>query len=197
MPFIRYRLGHLVRITALKGKDAQVYLHQIVFETRADELIDIAGFTRISEKTIAQGLVNVGFDHEEWTIRKEVNQSRSKIHLYIELNNEHSAEGLASALHDELKHLDSGYRDLDTMMEIHPLEVTAPLPGTFKRYYMVAKERGAELHLRKPPRMNASDEVIGYLIHLLVVKRSFPYTNYDEDTGHTPVRKEKSLSSSP
>jgi len=197
MPFIRYRLGHLVRITALADKEAQVYLPQMVFEARADELIDIAGFTRISEKTIAQGLANVGFDHEEWTIRKEVNQSRSKLHLYIELNNNHSAEGLASALHDELKHLDSCYHDLDTMLEIHPLEVTALLPGTFKEYYVAAKERGAELHLRKPPRMNASDEVIGYLVHPSVMKRSFPYTNYDEDTGRTSVEMEKSLSGSP
>ena len=45
--------------------------------------------------------------------------------------------------------------------------------------------------------VQTGDEVIGYLIHPSVVKRSFPYTNYDEDTGHTPVEKEKSLSSSP
>ena len=45
--------------------------------------------------------------------------------------------------------------------------------------------------------VQTGDEVIGYLIHPSVVKRSFPYTNYDGDTGHTPVEMEKSLSGSP
>jgi len=52
------------------------------------------------------------------------------------------------------------------MMEIRPLEVTVLRPGTFSEYYLVEKEKGAELHLRKPPRLNASDEVIRRLIRL-------------------------------
>jgi len=52
MPFIRYRLGHLIRITALADEEAKIYLPQMVFESRADDLIDIAGFTRISEKPV-------------------------------------------------------------------------------------------------------------------------------------------------
>ena len=166
MPFIRYRLGHLVRITALEDKEAQIYLPQMVFETRADDLIDIAGFTRISEATVAQAIANIGSDHEEWTIRKEIYQSKPKLHLYIELNGVDLPEDLALALDAELKRLDPGYHDLDNMMEIRPLEVTLLRPGTFSEYYLVEKEKGAELHLRKPPRLNASDEVIQHLIYL-------------------------------
>ena len=62
MPFIRYRLGHLIRITSLADEEAQVYLPQMVFEARADDLIDIAGFTRVSEKTVTQAIAGAGID---------------------------------------------------------------------------------------------------------------------------------------
>jgi len=175
MPFIRYRLGHLVRITALEDKEAQIYLPQMVFEARADDLIDIAGFTRISETTVAQAIANIGVDHEEWTIRKEIYQNKPKLHLYIELNGGNLPEDLASVLHTELRRLDPGYHDLDTMMEIRPLEVTVLRPGTFSEYYLVEKEKGAELHLRKPPRLNAPDEVIRNLIYLSSKRRVAVY----------------------
>ena len=166
MPFIRYRVGHLVRITSLTDEEAQVYLPQMVFEARADDLIDIAGFTRISEKAVAQAIAHVDLNYEEWSIRKEVNQGKPTLHLYIELNDDHLPIDVASALHDELKSIDPGYRDLDLMMDIHPLEVTVLRPGTFRDYYMVKKESGAELHQRRPPRMNASDDIIRELVHL-------------------------------
>jgi len=166
MPFIRYRVGHLVKITSLTDEEAQVYLPQMVFEARADDLIDIAGFTRISEKAVAQAIAHIGLNYEEWSIRKEVNQGKPTLHLYIELNDDHLPTDVASALHDELKSIDPGYRDLDLMMDIHPLEVTVLHPGTFRDYYMVKKESGAELHQRRPPRMNASDDIIRELVHL-------------------------------
>jgi hypothetical protein len=46
MPFLRYRLGHLVRITALEDTDAEIYLPQMIFEAREDHLIDIAGLLK-------------------------------------------------------------------------------------------------------------------------------------------------------
>ncbi|MDD4859426.1 MAG: GH3 auxin-responsive promoter family protein [Dehalococcoidales bacterium] len=42
MPFLRYRTGHLVRITSFADEGAGVHLPQTVFETCADDLIDIA-----------------------------------------------------------------------------------------------------------------------------------------------------------
>jgi hypothetical protein len=166
MPFLRYRLGHLIRITALEDKEAQVSLPQMVFETRADELIDIAGFTRISEKTIAQAIVNAGLTHEDWAIRKEINHDSTSLHLYIELNGGCSRENIAPVLHEELTRLAPGYRDLERMMDIRPLEVTVLRPGTFGDYYIQQRDRGAELMQRKPPRMNTPDDIIGELMRI-------------------------------
>ncbi len=166
MPFIRYRVGHLVKITSLTDEEAQIHLPQMVFEARADDLIDIAGFTRISEKAVAQAIANISLNYEEWTIRKEVNQGKPMLHLYIELNNGHLPIDIASALHDELKNIEPGYRNLDLMMNICPLEVAVLRPGTFRDYYTKKQESGAELHQRRPPRMNASDDIIRELVHL-------------------------------
>ena len=166
MPFIRYRLGHLIRITSLEDAEAQVHLPQMVFEARADDLIDIAGFTRLSEKTVAQAIANTGLNYEEWSIRKEVKQGKPMLHLYIELDNEYKSAEIASTLHRELKTMDPFYNDLDSMMDIHPLKVTLLRPETFKDYYAKKRETGVELFQRKPPRMNAPDDVIEELVHL-------------------------------
>jgi len=166
MPFLRYRLGHLVRITALEDEEAQVFLPQMVFETRADDLIDIAGFTRISEKTVAQAIANAGLVHEEWTIRKEVAGDNVSLRLYIEMNGRGPAQDIVPLLHGELARLDPGYRDLARMMDVRPLEVTVLRAGTYARYYEEQREGGAVLLQRKPPRMNAPDEAIDRLLRM-------------------------------
>ncbi len=166
MPFIRYRLGHLIRITSLEDKEAQVRLPQMVFEARADDLIDIAGFTRISEKTVAKAIANAGFNCQEWSIRKETRQGKPTLHLYIELDNNHNPTKVASVLDEELKNADSFYYDLASMIDIHPLEITLLRPGTFRDYYEEKRKVGVELHQRKPPRVNAPDDVIRELLRL-------------------------------
>jgi len=167
MPFIRYRLGHLIKITSLEDKEAQICLPQMVFEARADDLIDIAGFTRISEKTVIQAIANSGLSFEEWSIRKEVKQGKPTLHLYTELgNNKHNPAEVASILHQELKNVDCFYNDLSSMMDICPLRVTLLRHGTFRDYYEEKKKAGAELSQRKPPRMNAPEAAIRELLYL-------------------------------
>jgi hypothetical protein len=159
MPFVRYRLGHLIRITSLEDADAGIRLPQMVFETRADDLIDIAGFTRISEKTVTQAIANSGIDYEDWTVRKEISGGKPELHLYIELSEGYRQVDLAPVIHRELAKTDPGYHDLAALMEIQPLEVTLLPRGAFKHYY-ARRQSGTELAQRRPPRLNASDEII-------------------------------------
>jgi len=163
MPFVRYRLGHLIRIIALEDEETGIRLPQMLFEARADDLIDIAGFTRISEKTVTAAIVGSNIDCEDWTIRKEIKEGKPTLHLYIEFNNGFQPEQLASVLHDELMKTDSGYHDLATMMEIRPLEVTVLPSGTFRDFYRRRQENGAALAQSRPPRMNAPDDIINEL----------------------------------
>ena len=141
-------------------------LPQFTFESRADDLLDIAGFTRVSEKTIIQALSNVNLKYEDWSIRKEVKGEEIALHLYIEMNGNSSAQELASTLQNELVNLDPGYRDLEQMMGIRPLEITTLHNGTFSDYYTRKKIMGAELMQRKPSRMNAPDDTIRELLYL-------------------------------
>ena len=164
MPFVRYRLGHLVRFTALEDRDAGIRLPQLVFEARADDLIDIAGFTRISEKTVSQAIVDTGIEFEDWIIRKEIRDEKPTLHLYIELTNGFRPELVGPAVHDGLMKTDPGYHDLTTMMEIQPLEVTTLPSGTFQKYFHRKQESGAELAQSKPPRMNPDDDIIHELV---------------------------------
>ncbi|HEY40726.1 MAG TPA: GH3 auxin-responsive promoter family protein, partial [Dehalococcoidia bacterium] len=85
--------------------------------------------------------------------------------LYIEMNGNHPAQEVATALQQELVKLDPGYRDLEQMMGIRPLEITLLRSGTFSDYYARKKTMGVELLQRKPPRVNALDEIIRELMY--------------------------------
>jgi hypothetical protein len=164
MPFIRYRLGHLIRITDLKDREAGIYLPQMVFEARADSLIDIAGFTRVSEKTVTRAIASARVDCEDWVIRKEIRSGKPTLHLYIEFTDGNAHRDLAPLLHNELTKTDPGYHDLVVMMGLRPLEVTALRAGTFREYYDTRQRSGSALGERKPPRINPSDDIIAELL---------------------------------
>jgi hypothetical protein len=159
-PFIRYRLGHLIRITSLEDSDAGIDLPQMVFESRADDLIDIAGFTRISEKAISQAVANSGIACEDWLARKETIEGKPALHLYVELRNGQELGDSPEAIHSELVKADPGYHDLATMMEIYPLQVSELKRGSFDSYARSRREAGFELAQQKPVRMNAAEEDI-------------------------------------
>ena len=164
MPFLRYRLGDLIRIVALEDEETGIKLPQMVFESRADDLIDIAGFTRLDEKTIWQAIANTGIKHEEWSARKEYEQDKAIIRLYIELKERNEAQEVERLVHQKLVDIDNDYRDLESMLGIRPLRVSLLQAGSFQRYYEKKKASGAELAHLKPPHMNASDAVIQELL---------------------------------
>jgi hypothetical protein len=134
-------------------------LPQMVFESRSDNLIDIAGFTRICEKAICRAITGAGIDCEDWLARKETKGGRPLLHLYLELNRKYS-EDIAAVLHKELIKVDSGYHDLVEMMEISPLKVTFLNKGSFGKYAKIRRLCGFELAQQRPVRMNASEDDI-------------------------------------
>lgn len=164
MPFLRYRLGDLIRIVALEDEEAGIKLPQMVFESRADDLIDIAGFTRLDEKTIWQAIANTGIKFEDWTARKEYEGNEPVVHLYIEPRQEIEVTELERLVHQKLVTINTDYRDLESMLGIRPLRVTLLSSGSFQRYYEEKKKGGADLARLKPPHMNASDAIIQDLV---------------------------------
>jgi len=164
MPFLRYRIGDLIKIVALEDNEAGINLPQMVFDSRADDLIDIAGFPRLDERTIWQAIANTGIRYEEWSARKEYGEETPIVRLYIELKEEIEVEELEKRIHQELSAIDHHYADLESMLGIRPLRITTISPGSFQRYYEERRKAGANLAHLKPPHMKASDSVIQDLL---------------------------------
>jgi hypothetical protein len=164
-PFVRYRLGDVVKITSLRNEKLGINLPQMVFHSRVDGVIDIAGFTRLTEKTVWEAMESSGILYEEWTVRREVGEA-PRLHLYLEAkrNGPLTAPDVAMAVHRELKRLDGDYADLENMLGLNPLRVTLLPAGTFRRYRTHQQAAGADLVRLRPPHLNPSDEVLRSLL---------------------------------
>ncbi len=166
-PFLRYRLHDLVRFISLRDDETGIELPSMVFSGRDADLIDLASFTGlIDEKLVWQAIANTGIAYEEWAIRKELLGKHAGLHLYIELKEDLPAEEVSRRVHEELKALNPFYADLESFIEVCPLQVTLLSPGTFLRYMQEQQAAGADLAHLKPPHMNAPDAVMADLLHL-------------------------------
>jgi hypothetical protein len=164
---VRYKLGDMVRVTSLNNEKLGINLPQIVFERRADDLIDL-GLIRLTERVIWQALENTGIRYTGWTARKEINQNRSILHLYVELKDgfEIGEERFATAVYEQIKKIDDGlyvYKDigsLENLIDFHPIKVTVLPSGVFSNYKVHRQSEGTSLAHLKPPHINPSDKVL-------------------------------------
>lgn len=161
--FVRYRTGDFIEIIALRDDELDIDIPQMVFHARVDGIIDISGFTRLTEKSIYKAVEESGIPYTGWTARKEYHQDKPIVHLYLESTNGYRSEEVSQAVHDRLKQEDSGYADLESMLGIYPLQVTMLPHGAFNRYIESKRQAGADLAHLKPPRMNPKDEVVALL----------------------------------
>ena len=164
-PFVRYRLGHLIKITSLRNEQLNIDIPQMVFLSRVDDQIDIAGFTRLSEKIIWQAIENAGLAYVDWTARKEV-KDKPALHLYIELKEDGvTAEQAGISIHEELKKLDTPYAELESFTGLRPLEVSLLPQNAFQLYNQRQQASGADLTQLKPPHINPTGDTIDFLVN--------------------------------
>lgn len=164
--FTRYRTGDLVNIVALRDNESDIDIPQMVFHARADGVLDISGFTRLTEKTIWQAINDAGIENAGWTARKEYMGDKPVMHLYIEATNGFNSEEARTLISDKLRDIDSDYADLENMLGSKPLQVSRLGEGTFNRYMEAKRKDGAEMAHLKPPRINPKDSVIELLVRL-------------------------------
>jgi hypothetical protein len=164
-PFIRYKLGHLVKITSLRNEHLNIDIPQMEFLTRIDDQIDIAGFTRLSEKTIWQAIENSGVSYVDWTARKEV-QDKPILNLYLELKDNHKAtsQEISNIIHQEMKKLDKPYAELESFTHLKPIKVTLLPQDSFRAFKLKQRIAGAELEQLNPPHINPSEEILNFLL---------------------------------
>jgi hypothetical protein len=182
----RYRVGDMIKITSLRNEKLNIGIPQMVFHSRADDLIDISGFGRLTEKIIWEAIENTGIPYADWTTRKETVGDRALLHIYVELRDEYvaSEKGVAEAVHDQLGKLDSKYHwkvydvwgDTASVLGLKPVEVTFLRQGAFSSYIAQRQAEGAALGHLKPPHINPSEKVLSLLGAPKVVVEAAPVT---------------------
>ncbi|MFC1953052.1 GH3 auxin-responsive promoter family protein [Chloroflexota bacterium] len=166
---VRYRIGDMVRITKLRNDKLGIDIPHMVFERRADDLIDL-GFMRLTERVIWQAIENTSIPYRDWTACKAEGEI-SKLHLYIELEEicDVTAKDIATELYEEIKKVDGGlyiYKDLPSMerlIDFNPIEVTLLPAGIFRKYKDKRRSEGLDMADLKPPHINPPDEVLASL----------------------------------
>lgn len=138
--FARYRTGDMFRCISLHNKEEGICLPQFAYIDRYPTIIDIAGFTRISEETIGQAINISKLDIDDWFAVKDVTEdNRSCLHLYVEVGQEGMRSGLnqdiiAEHLSIYFRHIDSDYKDLKALLGMDPLKVTLIPRGTIGQF---------------------------------------------------------------
>ena len=168
---VRFRLGDMVRITALRNEKLGIDIPQMVFERRADDLIDL-GPIRLTEKVIWQAIENTNIPYVDWAARKEIEtiSERAVLRLYLELKDGYvaSEKGVATAVYEQIKKLDDGFihedlTSLERLLDFKPIEVTLLPDGAFAKYIAQRQAEGADLAHLKPPHINPSEKVLSLL----------------------------------
>jgi hypothetical protein len=169
----RFRIGDLIRVISLRNDKLNIGLPQVVFERRADELIDITGFGRLTERLVWQAIENTNIPYADWTARKETIGDKPMLHLFIELKDNYvaSEKGVATAVYNELLKLDSEYNyniygaygDPETVLGVKPVEVTLLPQGAFSGYIAKRQAEGAPLGHLKIVHINPSDRALALL----------------------------------
>ena len=139
--FARYRVGDVFRCTGIGSETEGNSIPRFQYVDRVPQVIDIAGFTRITEKSIQQAILLSRLPIASWTAKKEFSDNyRPYMHLYVELQRSNLINSAISIriLQDQLgiyfRYLDQDYEDLKKILGIDPLKITLLKCGTFELY---------------------------------------------------------------
>ena len=159
--FARYRIGDMFRCTGIGSQLENNQIPRFQYIDRVPQVIDIAGFTRITENSINQAIELSNLPIAAWTAKKEfTDNNRPYLHLYVELERDSLAGSAVSIriLQDQLgiyfRYLDQDYEDLKKILGVDPLKITLLKCGTFETYQ---RRFGASIRSMNPDSREISD----------------------------------------
>lgn len=166
--FTRYRVSDLFEVISLRDEELDIDLPQVRFYSRADDIIDLGGFTRLTESLIWQVIEASKIKYVDWTARKEHEGSEPILHLYIELgeSDETSSEQLKPLIQAALQQANSDFTDLESILGSGHLQVTRLANNSFKRYMEARQRAGSDLAHLKPTHMQPPDNVMELLLQV-------------------------------
>lgn len=159
--FARYRVGDLFRCTGIGSQTENNQIPRFQYVDRVPQIIDIAGFTRITEKSINQAIELSRLPIAAWTAKKEFTENdRPYLHLYVELERSNLINSAVSIriLQDQLgiyfRYLDQDYEDLKKILGVDPLKITLLKCGTFESY---ERKYGTPIRAMNPESCEITD----------------------------------------
>lgn len=139
--FARYRVGDIYRCVGLNNREDQTKIPRFQYLDRVPSVIDIAGFTRITEYSVQKAVELSGLPIQAWVVRKEYKDGRHPVlKMYAELkegalmSTAVSKEILKNQLSIYFKYIDNDYEDLKKILGMDPLEVQIVRCRTFELY---------------------------------------------------------------
>lgn len=156
--FARYRCGDMYRCVGMGSRADQTTIPRFEYVDRVPSIIDIAGFTRISEAGIQNAIRLSRMPVHDWTATKEYNENNKPyLHIYLEVRKEAfidhaiNPEILKDILSTYFKYIDQDYRDLKKILGMDPLVVTVLRCGTFDAF---SKMEGKRIRHLNPSRFD-------------------------------------------
>jgi len=160
----------MIRITSLRNKKLGIDIPQMVFERRADGLIDFI-FIRLTEKTIWQAIEKAGVDYEDWTAYKKPGEPVLSIYIELKNSDNTSQTEVSKAIYEQIIKSDNENKDTQYLvrddyadMINFNVEVNLLPQGAFANYTAQRQAEGADLAHLKPPHINPSPKVLSLLL---------------------------------
>jgi hypothetical protein len=189
----RYRMGDIIEITSLGNERLNIDIPQMVFHSRADDFVDVTGLGRLTERVMREAIDSSGIPYVDWVARKETIDNKSVLHFYVELAGGYVAkeESVATTIREQFKRLDRRHRcnlynligDMETMLELTPVQVSLLPQGAFSAYIVRRRSEGSARENLQLPHVNPPEEVLSLLRAPRVVVETAPAT--EAERAHT------------
>ena len=158
--FMRYRVGDIYRCIRLNNAHDGINLPQFEYIDRIPTVIDIDGFTRITEREIETVIELSGVRVRDWIALKEHDgKKHSYLQMYAELDPEAAVRGVADAmvLKEHLsvyfRCFDSDYNDLKRLIGVDPLNITLLKSGAIAAF----EAKGQKIKRLNPRKQDVVD----------------------------------------
>lgn len=163
---VRYRIGDLFEVISNGDEEIDSELPQMKFYSRADDIIDLGSFLRLTEREIWKTIEASGLAYRDWVAQKHINKSYPSLHLYLELVDPASLseEEVQKKIRQAFSNRFPDYNDMKEILSIEPVVVKLLPGGAFGAYMKAKLAAGADLAHLKPPHMKPSDEILQKLL---------------------------------
>jgi len=165
-PFVRYRVGDMFEVISIGDEELGSELPQVRFYARNNDVIDLGGMVRLTEKDVWKTIEGTKISYMDWVVRKEFLNGAPNLHLYIEpkpgvtLHVDETGLLIRQKLREQVQE----YGDYEKIIGSDPLVLTLLPSGAFDAYMTAQQEAGADLAHLKPPHMQPSDAIVSRLL---------------------------------